>query len=151
MENSDANVKSGSKVKAFLQAWHTEPMIDSSFSLFRLFLQSVLPRTSSGTDDPMAQILGNIAIYYKACCSSDHPAKPLAVQPHPVPAGLPLSMCHCSMCHHPFPWEENAMTRHVPSPDSVFSFFIFHCFCSPLHSDAGWRSLNLFLTFMLFS
>lgn len=130
---------------------HTEPMTDSSFSLFRLFLQSVLPRTSSGTDDPMAQILGNIAIYYKACCSSDHPAKPLAVQPHPVPAGLPLSMCHCSMCHHPFPWEESAMTRHVPSPDSVVSFFIFHCFCSSLHSDAGWRSLNLFLTFMLFS
>ena len=103
-----------------------------------------------GQMPPVVLAFGNTAIYYNACCSSDHPAKLLAGQPHPVLQACPLHESPTPVSP-PLPGEEHTVTHPVPSPHSVFFFFISRCFCSSLHSDVGWRPLDLFLASRLFS
>lgn len=103
-----------------------EPMIYFSFSLlllllFCLLLQSLVPRTSSGPDAPMAQMLGNGPISYKACCFSDHPAKPLAVCSHTLSSRLAL--LHMSSPHMSPPSSFRRERHNLTHPISRLSSF----------------------------
>lgn len=50
---------------------------------------------------------------------------PLLCAATPSPPGLHCSTCPHLTCHHPLPSEENAITWHIPFPDSVP--FLLHC------------------------
>lgn len=100
---------------------HTEPMIYSSFSLFCLCLQSVLPRTSSGTDDPMAQILGNIAVYCKACCPWPPRQTPCCAA---IPCSCRRASLHVSLLHVSSPLSLGRECHDSTCPISGLSFFL---------------------------
>lgn len=76
-----------------------------------------------GQMPPVVLAFGNTAIYYNACCSSDHPAKLLAGQPHPVLQACPLHESPTPVSPPPS-WGR----AHCDSsrPISALSFFLLH-------------------------